>query len=189
MTVETATQGKVEVSESRIITIPEGLFGFEEYTKFALIESGFSPFIWLQSLSDKNLAFLLIDPFLVDETYEADIDDKELLKIGLTDSRDVILLTVVTVPGGGEKVTANFQGPLVINRRNHTGMQVILDNPKYTTKHDIAGMLQAKRNNPVGSVLGGLGSANGMSFQDGQGTGSNTSSGIFASDDSQSQGL
>lgn len=144
MLVETKTRGKVDIKEEQIISIPKGLFGFEEYVEFALIDSEYQPFIWLQSLKDKNLAFLLIDPFLIDDTYEADIDDAELSKIGLSDAKDVMLLTVVTVPPDGGPVTANFQGPLVINKHNRLCMQVILDNPQYTTKHDIAALLRRR---------------------------------------------
>lgn len=144
MLVETKTLGTLEIKEEQIISIPKGLFGFEEYVDFALIDSEYKPFIWLQSLKDKTLALLLLDPFLVDDTYEADIGDTELAKIGLSDARDVMLLTVVTVPAAGGPVTANFQGPLVINKRNKLCMQVILNNPNYTTKHDIAASILRK---------------------------------------------
>ena len=33
MELLTKTKGKIEVSDDRILTIPEGLFGFEQYTK------------------------------------------------------------------------------------------------------------------------------------------------------------
>ena len=144
MQVETKMMGTVEVSGERAIKIPSGLFGFEEYTDFVLVDSQYEPFIWLQSLQEKNLAFLLIDPFIICKDYEADIDDKELLKIDLKDPADVWVLTIVTVPGDGRPVTANLQGPLVINKKNHLCMQAILSDGKWTTKHNIIEALKHK---------------------------------------------
>lgn len=147
MRVQTKTQGIVDVQDEHIVTVPSGLFGFEEYTDFALVESEYQPFVWLQSLQDKNLAFLLIDPFIICEDYEADIDDKALAAIGIQDPSDVIVLAVVTVPGDGRAVTANLQGPLVVNRRNRQCMQAILGDTKYTTKYSIIDALKRKEGN------------------------------------------
>ena len=132
MQVKTKTMGTVEVAEERLINIPSGLFGFEEYTDFALVDSEYEPLIWFQSLQEPNLAFLLIDPFIIADDYEADIDDSELLRIGIKD------------PADGGPVTANFQGPLIINKKNHLCMQAILDGSKYTTKHNIIEALRRK---------------------------------------------
>ncbi|MGN0728783.1 flagellar assembly protein FliW [Treponema sp.] len=144
MTVETKTKGCVEVPDDRFISLPFGLFGFEEYTDFALVDSEYEPLVWLQSLQEKNLAFLLIDPFLIADDYEAEIDDAELLKIGIKDPSDVTVFTIVTVPDDGSAVTANFQGPLIINRKNHQCIQAVLDGSKYTTKHNILEALRRK---------------------------------------------
>ncbi len=144
MEVATKTMGSVTVDDDCLITIPDGLLGFEEYKNFALVDSEFSPLIWLQSLQESNLAFLLIDPFLIADDYEADIDDKELESIGISDPSDVSVLTIVTVPRDGSAVTANFQGPLIINKKNHKCMQAILENSRYTTKHNIFEALKRK---------------------------------------------
>ena len=34
MEIMTKAKGKMDISEENLLTIPEGLFGFEEYTKF-----------------------------------------------------------------------------------------------------------------------------------------------------------
>src|SRR5574344_2020795 len=144
MQVKTKTKGTVEVANEHIISIPSGLFGFEEYTDFALIDSEYQPLIWLQSLQDSNLAFLLIDPFIICSDYELDIDDKELSKIGIKDPSDVIVFAIVTVPSDGSAVTANLQGPLIINRTNKKCMQAIVNDSKWTTKHNIIEALRKR---------------------------------------------
>lgn len=144
MEVLTKTNGVVQVQDDKILTFEEGLFGFEDYKKFALIDSEYEPFIWLQSIENQNLAFLIIDPFLVCSSYEADIDDSSLVKIGVTKPEDVVIMTIVTVPQDGSAITANFQGPLVINKQNKKCLQVILADNRWTTKVDIVQTLNNK---------------------------------------------
>jgi len=144
MEVLTKTNGVVQVQDDKILTFAEGLFGFEDYKKFALIDSEYEPFIWLQSIENQNLAFLIIDPFLVCSSYEADIDDSSLAKIGVTKPEDVVIMTIVTVPQDGSAITANFQGPLVINKQNKKCLQVILTDNRWTTKVDIVQTLNNK---------------------------------------------
>ena len=143
MLVETKTMGSVEVSEGQLIKLPAGLFGFTGYHDFALIDCHIKPLIWMHSLEEKDLAFLLLDPFIVSPDYEADIDDVELSKIGIRDPADVLLLAIITVPNDGSPVTANLRGPLVINKKSHEGMQVILDDKKWPIKFDVAKALAA----------------------------------------------
>lgn len=144
MQVKTKSLGEVEVQESQVVTIPDGLIGFEAYKNFVLIESSYKPFIWLQSVEEQNLAFLLIDPFLICDNYEADIDDATLAKIGVNDPSDVVVMVTITIPAVGSPITANLQGPLVINKKNNTCLQAILDGTKWTTKHNIAEALKKK---------------------------------------------
>src|SRR5574344_78596 len=144
MDVKTKTKGVVKVEPKQIVTIPEGLFGFEDYKKYAIIESEYKPFIWLQSIDDQNLAFLMVDPFIVCGDYEADIDDASLAKIDVKSPEDVIVMAIVTVPGNGERITANLQGPLVINKKNNMCEQVILSSSRWTTKEDILDAFKKK---------------------------------------------
>lgn len=144
MELMTKARGKIDVSQERFLTIPEGLIGFEKFTKFALVDSEYEPFIWLQSTENPNLAFLIVDPFLICSSYETDIDDETLSKIGITKPEDIIIMTIVTIPSDGSPITANFQGPLVINKKNRQCMQVILNDNRWTTKFNIIEALNSR---------------------------------------------
>lgn len=144
MEVKTKARGMIEVDDSHILTMPEGLFGFEDYKQYALIESEYEPFIWLQSTQDENLAFLIVDPFLICSTYETDIDDASLSKIGVEKPEDIIVMTIVTIPSDGSNITANFQGPLVINKNTQKCLQVIVNDSRWSTKVDLAKMLSGE---------------------------------------------
>ena len=146
MEVKTKTMGTVTIDEKQIVEFPHGLFGFEDYHRYAVIEAEYQPFYWLQSLDESSLAFIMVDPFLIVADYELDIDDKTLLEIGLDSPQDVILFSIVTIPADGGPVTANLQGPVVINRRNNQALQVILSDSRWTTKHNIIKALKSKEN-------------------------------------------
>lgn len=144
MEVKTKTMGTVKIDEKQILDFPNGLFGFEDFHRFALMESEYQPFYWLQSLDESGLAFLVVDPFLIVSDYELDIDDKTLMEIGITSPADVVVFAIITVPADNGPVTANLQGPLVINKKNNKVLQVILNDSKWTTKHNI---IKALKNN------------------------------------------
>ncbi len=144
MEVKTKTLGTVQVEEKQIINFVNGLYGFEEYHRFAIIEAEYQPFYWLQSLDESNLAFIIVDPFLIVNDYELDIDDDALSEIGIDSPEDVVLFAIITIPADGSAVTANLQGPIVINRKNNIALQVILSDSKWTTKHNIIKGLNTK---------------------------------------------
>lgn len=144
MEVRTKTMGTVKVDEKNIIYFPNGLLGFEDFHKYALIDSEYKPFYWMQSLEEPSLAFLIVDPFIITENYELDVDDKTLSEIEVDSAADVIVFAIVTVPADGGPVTANLQGPVVINKKNNNALQIIVADTKWTTKFNIIKALKAR---------------------------------------------
>ncbi len=47
----------------------------------------------------------------------------------------VLVYNILTIPEQIDKMTANLLGPIIINREDLIGKQVILNDSKYTTKH------------------------------------------------------
>jgi len=137
MKVETKAFGPMEVDEKQKVTIPSGLLGFEDYTEYVLLDSENPMFLWLQSVDEKEIAFVLINPFLFRNDYEANISNEDLAEIGITSSDNALVFVIVTIPQDDSPMTANLQGPLIINKENKTGMQAILSDAKWKTKHDI----------------------------------------------------
>ena len=119
------------------ITMPDGLFGFENYRNFQLKESEYQPFLLLSSKDEKPLSFYLIDPFVFRPDYEIDVADESLKVIGITSPSDVIVMCVVTIPSDGTKITADLQGPMIINKKTGYAKQIISGDSRWLTKHDI----------------------------------------------------
>ena len=145
MEIKTRAMGTVSIEEKQIIRMDEGFFGFPESLKFALIDAEQQPFIWVQSLDDEGLAFLAVDPFLVRSDYEIDLNDSDVASLGIESPSDVLVFALVTIPKDGSPITANLQGPLIVNKKNNKAMQAIHPDPKWSTKHDIEAELAAMR--------------------------------------------
>ncbi len=147
MEIQTKAMGQVEILEKQIIVLEQGFYGFKDFHRFALIDAPQEPFIWVQSLDKEDLAFLAIDPFLFRPDYEIDIEDSLLEPLGIENPSDVLVFALVTIPPDGSPVTANLQGPLIVNKRNNMAMQAVLPDVKWKTKHDIVAEAAGKRGN------------------------------------------
>lgn len=133
MQLNTRHFGIIEIDETRIIDFPDGIPGFEDTKKYALISSERedNPFQWLQGVDNPDLALALIDPRLFKPDYIVDVPDEEVAVLEITDVERVLVYTVVVVPEQLENITANLKAPILINAENHKGKQVIVDNSDY----------------------------------------------------------
>ena len=143
MKVATKAYGPIEVNEQQRIIFPSGLLGFESFKNYILLDAERQPFYWLQSLDVEQIAFVLINPFLFRPDYEMNIENEDLFPIGISDPGKALIFSIVTIPADGSPMTANLQGPLVINRDNRVGLQAVLTDSRWKTKHDIIAELSA----------------------------------------------
>ncbi|MGI9625291.1 MAG: flagellar assembly protein FliW [Longimicrobiales bacterium] len=137
--------GEIQVTEEGTLTFPTGVLGFPEARDFTLVTTSREGFYWLQSLEHDTLTFLVMDPFLHVPDFSIEIDDEEMGVLG-TEASEIIVLAVVTLPAGpDDSLTANLQGPLVINSAKGIGRQLILDDSPYGLRHtlDISAALLA----------------------------------------------
>src|SRR5687768_5931065 len=77
MEIETTRFGTLSVEDERIITFPNGLLGFPDHTRFALIQTGEENyFFWLQAVDEPNLAFVVTDPGIFFKDYDVPIREE-----------------------------------------------------------------------------------------------------------------
>lgn len=138
MRINTKFLGEIDIDDQQKVFFPKGLYGFENCTGFVLFDAGQPPFYYFQSLDDKDLCFILIDPFLFRPDYEVDIAQEEMDLIGIEKPEQAVILAIITIPNNDGAITANLQGPLVINKKTKRGCQIVLTDPRWKTKHDIA---------------------------------------------------
>ncbi|MDG2021939.1 MAG: flagellar assembly protein FliW [Phycisphaerales bacterium] len=136
MQLETTRFGNVEIDDDRVIKFPSGMLGFSSYTDFVLLqpdEQGV--FFWLQSTETPDLAFVVTDPALWIPDYKANIRREQMEDLGMTEIGDAQVLVVVNKRE--DVLSANLQGPLVVNVTGRTGMQLVLADKKWSTRFEL----------------------------------------------------
>ena len=136
MQIQTTRFGAVDIDESRTIEFPAGLLGFSSYRKFALLQPDDNGvFFWLQSTESADLAFVVTDPALWIPDFQANIRKEQMEELGLREIADAQVLVIVNKRE--QSLTANLQGPLVVNSANRTAMQLVLAEKKWSTRHEL----------------------------------------------------
>lgn len=137
--IQTTRFGEIELEDSRLITFPDGMIGFPKLKTYVLLEhKPNSPFLWLQSAEAPDLAFVLMNPLLIESDYPRHIPLQEGSETEDGNTNGSLVFAVVTIPPGEpRKMTANLLGPVVIDAEARTGRQVILSDSLYNTRHPV----------------------------------------------------
>lgn len=148
MTITTKVFGEVTIDEERIINFPNGIIGFPDLTQFAMIhdeEDGVASIHWLQSIQEPAFAMPVMDPLIIKEDYNPEVDDELLKPLGDLNPEELLVLVTVTVPQNLTKMTVNLKGPIIINAGNRTACQAIIEGDEYKVKFPIYDILQARK--------------------------------------------
>jgi flagellar assembly factor FliW len=134
--IQTLRFGELEITESDIITTDEGLLGFPEAHRYVLVsDPRQSPFLWLQSADEPDLAFVIVNPLIFFPGYQVSAKPEELGSLGLDEISQATILTIVVIPPDPMDITTNLRGPLIINPENNKAKQLVLVDDRYHTKH------------------------------------------------------
>ncbi len=132
ITFQSTRFGEFTVAEETLIFIPGGVVGFPEEERFVILEHK-EPFCWLHSIDNPNLAFVVIDGAEFGAEYNFSLPYEES-KIQLKKEDESATLVIVTFRNAPAMTTANLKAPLVVNLRNRRGMQLILDDHRFSTR-------------------------------------------------------
>jgi flagellar assembly factor FliW len=136
MVVQTGRFGQIEISTDEIISIPSGILGFPEQQDFCLVDAGDDTLImWLQSLTNPNLAFPVLEPRIFKTDYVVRLSASELRELKMESIKDASVFNILTIPGNLQEMTANLKAPVVINTRTKIGKQVVLQENDQPIKH------------------------------------------------------
>jgi flagellar assembly factor FliW len=138
LVVESVLLGPLEIRTDTVIIFADGIPGFEQLRRFALIETQRDELVWLQSLDDAALTLLLADPFSQVPGFELDIPVSDLASLGVTGGGADLLVLSVAQLESGTPVSVNLQSPIVINRAQCIGRQVVIPDSSWGMHHAIA---------------------------------------------------
>ena len=149
MKIETKIFGEIEISEEKIVTFQDGIIGFPEMKRFALLhdeERGAGAGIrFLQSLDEPGFAMPVMDPLVVKPDYDPEVDDELLASAGDITAENLLVLVTVSIPGDLKKMSVNLQGTIIINIDEHKACQLIVENSSYPVKFPVYDILQAAK--------------------------------------------
>jgi flagellar assembly factor FliW len=118
LTIEITRFGQLVVSQGNIVTVSRGLSGFPHDTQYIILNHDDDvgvPFRWLQSVDNPALAFVIVDPWVFKPDYAIELPDEVCYSLQISTAQAPMVFAIVTVPLDPTMMTANLQGPLVIN--------------------------------------------------------------------------
>lgn len=136
LNIQTARFGDVSVDEERVIHFVEPVLGFPTSMRYVILDHAEdSPFKWLQSADEPELAFVVTNPKFFGIEYEFALNDAVVAQLGLISAEDALVMTIVNIPQTDPaKMTANLMGPIVVSQSQRTAMQVVLNDSNFSTK-------------------------------------------------------
>ena len=138
MEIESTRFGRITVDDERVMTFPNGLLGFPNHTRYALIQTGEENyFFWLQSVDEPNLAFVVTDPTIFFKDYEVPVREETQQELMLGEGDAGFVQVFVICNKVGEWLTGNLLGPIVVNAQNRVAHQVVLTDKKWTTRQPL----------------------------------------------------
>lgn len=126
MKLNTRDFGEVEIAEDKIITFIQPPFGFEKMTRYTFLydrEIG-ERIVWMQSVEDPELCFILFDPTVLAAFYHPIVPDQLQEELG---EGELLCWVIGVVPEDFSKTTLNLKSPIIVNMQQNRAAQVILD--------------------------------------------------------------
>lgn len=149
MRLHTKLFGEIEIDEQKKITFKEGIIGFPDLKEFFLMfdseketHNGIS---WLQSANDAAFALPVISPLIIDPDYNPVIEDKFIEGIESPPEEHLAVFVTLRVPNDITKMTVNMKAPIIINAEKHKGCQIIIENDKYSIRHEVYELLNRNK--------------------------------------------
>lgn len=137
MELKTADSKNLSYAPEDIVYFPEGLFGFDTFKKFVPLplEDDSDSLILLQSITDENVSFILMNPFYLMKDYNPILSEEDLSAIGNPKEADISYYVICVLREPIECSTVNMKCPIAVNYTTRTARQSILNQPEYTFQH------------------------------------------------------
>jgi flagellar assembly factor FliW len=129
------------------------VLGFEGLRQFCLIEiEELNPFLWMQATEDPAVGFLVANPCTFFPDYRIEINSQEIAELDVTDPATVETYVILTIVKQTRDITANLQGPILINAATSKGKQLVLVNSRFQVRHSLAEALESEKSDAADRV-------------------------------------
>ena len=136
--------GEVDYMPESVFCFPDGLPGFEEEKEFLFLNVPESePVLFLQSISMRNLCFVLVPILTLVPDFRIVLTPQESQVLELPGERAPIigkdvLCGALVCADSKESLCANLMAPVVVNLWNRLGIQAIHPESGYSHRHPVA---------------------------------------------------
>ncbi len=134
--------GDLEIPEEKVIRVPDGIIGFQEFKRYVLLDptGGESLFLWLHCVDDPDLAFVIADPLAFVPGYRIDSSEPDIDRLNVAQKPAPALFVIVTVPPDDpDKINANLIAPLLYFESDNSLYQIILENADWPLRYFLLG--------------------------------------------------
>ena len=116
----------MEIDEKDIVTFTGPIFGFEKYRRFVFLyqEEIVENFIWLQSVEEPELCFILVQPDLITDHYQPQLPKEAKTLLG---DGDWMCWLIVSLREPFQDSTVNLRSPIVVNPELRQAAQFVLE--------------------------------------------------------------
>lgn len=135
--IKTRDFGELTVNEEDTINFTCGMYGFDEYTKYVILKDGpDDDIMYLQSIENTDLSFVLIDPYLIFNSYEPNLNEEDLNELNVKTEAELKFIVIAIIKEEIKDSVVNLKSPIAINPNTKAAKQVILQN-SYPLRHNI----------------------------------------------------
>jgi flagellar assembly factor FliW len=127
ITIESSRFGRVEVDPETIIEFPDGLIGLGGSRYALLARDAETPFLWLHSLDDPDLALPVTNPHRFFDGFAVELTDEDAERLGSDAGAPADVYVTVRAADALEDFTVNLKAPILV--RGGYAYQVINQAP------------------------------------------------------------
>jgi flagellar assembly factor FliW len=143
--IKTSRFGQVAFNLADLLMFPEGILGFQDLRKFVLLDDPNDDiFAWLQSCEEPGIAFPVLEPELFTENLKINLAKSDMEALKITDSNQARHFCIVTIPNDPTLMTANLKAPIMVNVKEKTSRQCVLQDNTLAIREPIFKKLQQR---------------------------------------------
>lgn len=121
--------GELTVDINDIISFSTGMYGFENYKSYCLLKDApEDDFMFLQSLDNTDLSFVLVDPYSIFRNYEPMLNEEDLFELDVKNETELKFIAIAIIRENIKDSVVNLKSPIAVNPRTRIAKQVILQN-------------------------------------------------------------
>ena len=143
--IKTRDFGEIAVKPGDILRFTCGMYGFEDNINYVILkDSPEDDIMFLQSVENTDLSFVVIDPYTILRNYEPLLAEEDLIELKVKSEDELKYLVIAIIKDNIKDSVVNLKSPVAINPETKAAKQIILQNA-YPLRYNILAAEEEKR--------------------------------------------